>query len=123
MLPSGDRIWVRVQAAEPAATGEQAAGPVDVGLGERFSPAVEALRLPGFVETVRGVVASVRQAVDEYQPDALTVEFGVEITARAGGVLSVLAQVGGAAQIRVTASWDQRHASAPEVEDKDTVAQ
>jgi hypothetical protein len=33
MLPSGDPIWVRVQAAESAATGEQIAGPADVGWG------------------------------------------------------------------------------------------
>jgi len=105
MMPSGDLIWVRVRVAEPAAADEHAAGPADVGLGGRVAPAVQALRLPGFAETVRGVVSSVRQALDEHQPDSLAVEFGVEIAARAGGVLSVLAEVGGTAQIRVTASW------------------
>jgi hypothetical protein len=55
MLPSGDPIWVRVQVAESAATGEQTAGPADVGLGERIAPAVDTLRLRGFAETVRGV--------------------------------------------------------------------
>jgi hypothetical protein len=112
MLPSGDLIWVRVQVAEPAATGERAAGPADVGLGERLAPAVEALHLPGFAETVRGVVTSVRQALDEHRPDSLAVEFGIEIAARAGGLLSVLAEVGGTAQVRVTASWDRRDAAA-----------
>jgi hypothetical protein len=33
ILPSGDPIWVRLQVAESAATGEQTAGPADVGLG------------------------------------------------------------------------------------------
>lgn len=113
MLPSGDLIWVRVEAAMPAANGERAAGPADVGLGERIAPAVEALRLPGFAETVRGVVASVQQALDEHRPDSLSVEFGIEIAARAGGLLSVLAEVGGTAQIRVTASWDRRDAASP----------
>jgi hypothetical protein len=111
MLPSGDLIWVRVQVAGQAATGEQAAGPADVGLGERIAPAVEALRLPGFTETVRGVVMSVRRALDEHRPDSLAVEFGIEIAARAGGLLSVLAEVGGTAQVRVTASWDRRDAA------------
>jgi NTP-dependent ternary system trypsin peptidase co-occuring protein len=113
MLPSGDLIWVRVQAAEPAATGGQAAGPTDLGLAQRIGPTVEALHLPGFAETVRGVITSVRQALDEHRPDSLTVEFGIEIAARAGGLLSVLAEVGATAQMRVTASWDRREASMP----------
>ncbi len=70
MLPSGDPILVRVQASRHAADREDA-GPADVGLGERIAPAVEALRLQGFAETVRGVVASVRQALDEHRPDCL----------------------------------------------------
>jgi NTP-dependent ternary system trypsin peptidase co-occuring protein len=111
MLPSGDLIWVRVQGAAPAATREGAAGAVDVGLGQRISPVAEALCLPGFAETVRGVVASVRQAIDEHRPDSLTVEFGIEITARTGALLSVLAEAGGTAQVKVTASWDRRDVS------------
>jgi hypothetical protein len=111
MLPSGDLIWVRVQRAAPAATREGAAGAADVGLGQRITPTVEALCLPGFAETVRGVVASVRQAIDEHRPDSLTVEFGIEITARTGALLSVLAEAGGTAQVKVTASWDRRDAA------------
>jgi len=110
MLPSGDPIWVRVQVAESAATGEQTAGPADVGLGERIAPAVDTLRLRGFAETVRGVVASVWEALDEHRPDSLQVEFGIEIVARPGALLSVLAEVGGSAQVRVAASWDRRDA-------------
>jgi Trypsin-co-occurring domain 1 len=113
MLPSGDLIWVRVQAAEPAATDGQAAGAADVGLAQRIAPTAEVLNLPGFAETVRGVVTSVRQALDEHRPDSLAVEFGIEIAARAGGLLSVLAEVGASAQIRVTASWDRHDAAMP----------
>jgi hypothetical protein len=69
------------------------------------------LGLPGFAETVRGVVASVRQAIDEHRPDSLTVEFSIEITARMGALLSVLAEAGGTAQVKVTASWDRHDAS------------
>lgn len=112
MLPSGDLIWVRVQGAAPAVTGEGAAGAEDVGLGQAITPVTKALCLPGFAETVRGVVASVRQAIDEHRPDSLTVEFGIEITARTGALLSVLAEAGGTAQVKVTASWDRHDASA-----------
>ena len=113
MLPSGDLIWVRVQAAAPAAPGERAAGAADVGLGKRIAPAVEALPLPGFAEAVRGVVTSVQQALDGHRPDSLSVEFGIEIAARAGALLSVLAEVGGTAQVKVTASWDRRDVDRP----------
>ena len=110
-LPNGDEIWVRVEATEPAATDGQAAGPVDVGLAQRIAPSVDALRLEGFEETVRGVITSVRQALDEHRPDSLAVEFGIEIAARSGNLLSVLAEVGATAQIRVTASWNRREAA------------
>jgi hypothetical protein len=112
MLPSGEVIWVRVRAAEPAAPGGRAAGPADVGLGERITAPADVLRLPGFAETVRGVVASVQQALDEHRPDSLAVEFGIEIAARSGALLSVLAEVRGTAQVKVTASWDRRTAAA-----------
>ncbi len=107
ILPSGDPIWVRVQ-AEHAATSDGVSGPTDVGLKQRVAAGAEALRLSEFSQTVGGVVASVCQALDEHRPDSLTVEFGIEIVARAGAVLSVLAEVGGSAHITVTASWDQR---------------
>jgi hypothetical protein len=41
------------------------------------------------------------------------VEFGIEITARSGALLSVLAEVGGAAQVKITASWGRSDAAAP----------
>lgn len=110
-LPSGDTIWVRLREAGPVAASEQTTGAADAGLGERISSAAEALYLPGFAETIRGIVTSVRQAIDEHRPDSLTVEFGIEITARTGAVLSVLAEGGGTAQVKVTASWDRRDAS------------
>jgi hypothetical protein len=119
MLPSGDLISVRTQAARPASANDQAAGPADVGLGELMSPAGGVLRLPGFAETVRGVVTSVRQSFGDQRPDCLEVEFGIEIVARAGGLLSVLAEVGGTAQVRVTASWNRRDAASSPPSDED----
>ena len=64
MLPSGDLIWVRVEAPDPAAIGERIPGPVDVGLGKSVGSAVEALRLPGFAETIRTCESSRTEAPD-----------------------------------------------------------
>lgn len=108
MLPSGEVIWVRLGGFGSVADGEHATGAEDAGLGERITAAASVMCLPGFTEIVRGVVTSVRQAIDEHRPDSLTVEFGVEITARTGTVLSVLAEGGGTAQVKVTATWDRR---------------
>ena len=112
MLHSGDLIWVQVQ-AEQAAMIDGDSGPADVGLGQRIAPIAETLGLPGFTQTVRGVVTSVRQALDEHRPDSLTVEFGIQIVVKAGTVLSVLAEAGGNVHVTVTASWDRRDAAVP----------
>lgn len=112
MLPSGEVIWVRLRGYETVVAGGSATGAEDAGLGERITAAAEVVRLPGFAETVRGVVASVRQAVEEHRPDSLTVEFGIEITVRTGAVLSVLAEGGGTAQVKVTATWDRANVPA-----------
>jgi hypothetical protein len=66
-----------------------------VGLKDGAGVGLEAGELPGFADTVRGVIASVWQAVDAHRPDALEVEFGIEISAQAGRLLSVLAEARG----------------------------
>jgi Trypsin-co-occurring domain 1 len=105
MLPSGDLVWVRIEAPGAGSADHRGAGPEDVRLGDRTVTPAEVGQLPGFAETVRGVVASVRQALHEHRPDSLEVEFGIEITARTGRILSVLAEAGGTVHVRVTASW------------------
>jgi Trypsin-co-occurring domain 1 len=109
-LPDGDLIWVRV--ADRSAD-QGAAGPRDVRLGGKTSEPGEGARLLGFGETVRGVVASVKRALADYQPDSFEVEFGIEIDVRSGKALSVLAEAGGRAHLRVTASWRGRDPDPP----------
>jgi len=46
MLPSGDRVWVRVQAGQ-AATSDGASDTSDVGLGQRIAPTAEAPGMSG----------------------------------------------------------------------------
>lgn len=105
VLPSGDLVWVRLEAPQ-VSSGERGGGGAaeDVGLRDAAGVTFEG-ELPGFAETVRGVVASVRQALEEHRPDSMEVEFGIEISAQTGRLLSVLAEARGAAHVRVTASW------------------
>jgi hypothetical protein len=105
VLPTGDAVWVRVEAAGPPADASESAGPADVGLRDRGGSAAAAVKLSGFTETICGVVGSVRAALDEHRPDSFDVEFGIAITARTGGMLSVLAAAGASAQVKVRATW------------------
>lgn len=106
VLPSGDPVWVRIQVPGRDSGNQGGASPQDVGLRDGFDAGLDAKEVQGFADTVRGVVVSVRQALDEHRPDALEVEFGVEISVQTGRLLSVLAEGRGAAHVRVTASWN-----------------
>nr|WP_225954993.1 CU044_2847 family protein [Kibdelosporangium phytohabitans] len=93
-MPSGEAIWVH--------SAEDRRGPRDVSLRDN---AVAILQLPGLVETVQGVLSTVKSAVAKHKPDSLAVEFGLEINAKTGKVLSVLAEAGGKTHIKITATW------------------
>lgn len=105
-MPSGEPVWVRIESARQDDEGlGEFGGAEDVALGDAVAAVIQVAQLPDFTETVRGVVTSVRQALQHCRPDMVGVEFGIEIAARTGGVVSVLASAGGAAHIKVTASW------------------
>jgi hypothetical protein len=89
-LPSGETIWARVAVEGPAN--------VSSGVLQRLD--VEDLR-----RTVRGVSSSLREAVDDLTPDQLEVEFGLELSLRAGKLISMLAEAGATATVKVTLGW------------------
>jgi len=109
-LPSGDPVWVSVASSGLEDSPGDARGTQDVGLRGSEAAVIQAGQLSGFTETVRGVMTSVREALDTHGPNALTVEFGLEISVRTGKVLSVLAEGGGTAHIKVTATWQEKAA-------------
>jgi Trypsin-co-occurring domain 1 len=100
VLPSGEQVWVR----PVAVSGGEGAGSTraDVSLGGAVA---QLAQVPGFVETVRGVVDSVRLALDRHRPDRVEVEFGLEISGKTGVALGVLGQAGGAVHVKITAGW------------------
>ena len=104
LLPSGDPVWVRLTAPDAAGSAGSSSRAEDVGLDiESLTPA----KLPDFVDTIRGVIDSVRLALEEREPDLVSVEFGLEIAAKTGRFVSVLAEAGATAHIKATASWEQ----------------
>lgn len=91
-LPSGDTVWARV---------ETAPGPRDMA----NTGVAAALKAEGFPETIKAVAESVRMGLRDIKPNEVRVEFGVELTVKSGKVLSVLAEVGGTASVKVELTW------------------
>jgi len=118
-MPSGDPVWVRVDSPNQREAGSLGSGTEDVSLGETVSGLIQVGQLPGFTQAVHGVVASVQEAFAKHRPGTLTVEFGIEINVQTGRVLSVLAEGGGAAHVKVTATWGDKLISGQEVSGED----
>ena len=64
-----------------------------------------ALKAEGFPETIKAVAESVRMGLRDVKPNEVRVEFGLELTLKSGKVLSVLAEVGGTASVKVELTW------------------
>ena len=96
-LPTGEIIWARVAVD----------GPQNVASGSLQRLDVEALG-----RTVRGMSASLRAAVDDLAPDEVEVEFGLELALKSGQLISMLAEAGGTASVKVTLAWKGEPAKA-----------
>ncbi|MER5768489.1 CU044_2847 family protein [Streptomyces sp. NPDC001985] len=72
----------------------------DVGVAERAAARVRQLD-----ELIRGVGAAVLDAASAAGPDEASVSFGIELTAKSGAVLAVLAAGETKASVHVTLVW------------------
>jgi hypothetical protein len=89
-LPTGEVIWAQV-AVE---------GPQNVA-----SSGLQRLDVEDLGRTVRGVSASLRAAVHGLVPDEVQVEFGLELALKSGKLVSMLAEAGATASVKVTVAW------------------
>lgn len=98
--------------ARVARAGGYGAEDEDIGvLGET------AVRVAELTELITGVGATVLEAARRVAPQEASITFGVELTARAGKVLAVLADAEASASLQVTLVWrrvDQEPASGAE---------
>jgi hypothetical protein len=91
-FPTGEVIWVRVTSP--------------TGIRDTAAPShTEMLESEGFAETIATVAGNVRRGLGKVKPSEVRVEFGLEFTAQTGHLLSVLAQGGGSASVRVELTW------------------
>lgn len=100
-LPDGTPVWARISGA-----GELTAPPgrlsySDTGFAERVEAGVESLHA-----LVTGVARSLAEPLRAVRPDEVSVEFGIELTAKAGKVVGLLADGETKAGITVTLTWN-----------------
>ncbi|WP_323371348.1 CU044_2847 family protein [Streptomyces katsurahamanus] len=81
----------------------------DVGVAESAAARVRQLN-----ELIGGVGAAVLEAVAAAGPDEASVSFGIELTAKSGGALAVLASGEAKASVQVTLVWQLKEQRAGE---------
>ncbi|MET4921413.1 CU044_2847 family protein [Streptomyces sp. PSRA5] len=92
VMPDGTSLWVSVNDDDD--------GPRDTGFGERLSR-----QLGDLPQTLETVTNSVRSGLRRAAPDEVTLEFGIEIAAKSGQLVSVVTDAGGKATLKVTVTW------------------
>ncbi|WP_030209813.1 CU044_2847 family protein [Streptomyces sp. NRRL S-87] len=61
--------------------------------------------IEGLDDLVRGVAGAMRRATEALEPQQVSVSFGIELAAKPGKVVSLLADVEGKAALTVTLTW------------------
>jgi Trypsin-co-occurring domain 1 len=107
-LPDGQVIYARLSGQVPFADGGDTAH--DVGFADKF-PKLAGEQLAKLAE---GVVKNLREAVSQFDADEISMDFGIEFTAKTGRVIGVLAEVGGTSSVVVHLTWRGNQGPAPQ---------
>ncbi|MFG2527675.1 CU044_2847 family protein [Streptomyces sp. NPDC048516] len=116
-LPDGTEVWARVSRLDaPGLGGPDDVDPADgefedVGAWDALGARVEGLR-----EVVGGVAASIRQATERVAPHETSVTFGVELSAKPGKAVALLADGEAKANLSVTLTWRRADEAPPAAE-------
>ncbi|MGW3286445.1 CU044_2847 family protein [Streptomyces sp. NPDC001002] len=100
-LPDGTPVWARISGAEELDVPPGELSYTDTGFADRVEASVESLH-----SLVTGVARSLAGPVRAVRPDEVSVEFGIELTAKAGKVVGLLADGEAKAAITVTLTWN-----------------
>ncbi|MEW2049248.1 CU044_2847 family protein [Streptomyces sp. NPDC005476] len=99
-LPDGTPVWARISGAGELTAPSGRLSYSDTGFAERVEASVESLH-----GLVTGVARSLAEPLRAVRPDEVSVEFGIELTAKAGKVVGLLADGEAKAGITVTLTW------------------
>ncbi|MFG2135973.1 CU044_2847 family protein [Streptomyces sp. NPDC048650] len=109
-LPDGTGVWARVSRLDAAGLDGRGAADGDfddVGAWDTLGARVEGLR-----EVVGGVAASVREAAASVAPHETSVTFGVEVSAKPGKAVALLADGEAKANLSITLTWRREDGAA-----------
>ncbi|MFE6843494.1 CU044_2847 family protein [Streptomyces sp. NPDC057686] len=100
VLDDGTAVLVRVSGEEAASAVLTRGGPTSAVI-EKAEGAFESV-----MYAVRAVARGVAGQIDGlvHQPDALVVEFGIELSAQAGAIITA---AGASAQLKVSLTWNK----------------
>ncbi|MEE4424102.1 CU044_2847 family protein [Streptomyces bugieae] len=120
-LPDGTEVWARVSRLDApgldgtdALHGDEDGDFEDVGAWDALGARVEGLR-----EVIGGVAASVRQATARVAPHETSVTFGVELSAKPGKAIALLADGEAKTNLSVTLAWRQDRQDGRDRQDHD----
>ncbi|MFJ8730879.1 CU044_2847 family protein [Streptomyces bauhiniae] len=99
-LPDGTPVWARISGAQELAYAEELSY-TDTGFHDRVEASVESLHA-----LITGVARSLAGPLSAVRPDEVSVEFGIELTAKAGKVVGLLADGEAKAALTVTLTWN-----------------
>ena len=106
-LPSGQIIWARITSDGPSdAAGGTLASVLDGG---------------ELLKSVSSIAETIHDSLVPLMPDSVGVEFGIELSIRAGRLIGVLADVGGSSSLKISLSWERSSSAAPALAAKDAV--
>ncbi|WP_329301620.1 hypothetical protein OG410_27825 [Streptomyces sp. NBC_00659] len=100
-MPDGTPVWARISGADELEDPGGELSLTDVGFAERVEAQVESLHA-----VITGVARSLAAPLRAVRPDEVSVEFGIELTAKAGKVVGLLADGEAKAGITVTLTWN-----------------
>ncbi|MFI0962994.1 CU044_2847 family protein [Streptomyces sp. NPDC021080] len=100
-MPDGTPVWARISGADELEDPGGELSLTDVGFAERVEAQVESLQ-----SVITGVARSLAAPLRAVRPDEVSVEFGIELTAKAGKVVGLLADGEAKAAITVTLTWN-----------------
>ncbi|KUJ40534.1 CU044_2847 family protein [Streptomyces sp. NPDC093228] len=99
-MPDGTPVWARISGAGELAVPPGELSYTDTGFADRVEAQVESLH-----SVVTSVARSLAGPLRAVRPDEVSVEFGIELTAKAGKVVGLLADGEAKAGITVTLTW------------------
>ncbi|MFE3829190.1 CU044_2847 family protein [Streptomyces sp. NPDC059092] len=99
-MPDGTPVWARISGAEELSRPPGGLTYSDTGFADQVQARVESLQA-----VVTSVARSLAEPLRAVRPDEVSIEFGIELTAKAGKVVGLLADGEAKGGIKVTLTW------------------